>query len=293
MFLRVAAVCIIAWFATRISVQTADDFIFHSPDDSTSSSSQHRPGSGAFFDKLAPTYDFLNEIISLGYQSTWRNAAISKLLPADSVLDVSTGTADLAIKLASNRSMRVVGLDPSPEMLRLAQRKLDLFGSQIGAVELVNGVAEHLPFDNASFNGVVVAFGVRNFENRQLGLSEMARVLAPPGKLVVLETVGPDRDDSGWFTALSRVYVKHIMPLVGGTVSGQLRAYRYLAESMDEFPCKEEFVDMLSKAGLLVDECQRLGPVRKGPLLCVGVKQGAADGESERATVHGDSSDGE
>lgn len=232
--------------------------------------SEQIPGSGEFFDKVASSYDLLNQIISLGYHAKWRQAAEQKLFLASSVLDVSTGTADLALSIAKNRSVRIVGLDPSEEMLRLARAKRDSAGDHIGDVTFVKGVAEQLPFEDESFDAVVVAFGVRNFRDRQRGLEEMARVVRKGGAFVVLEASMPRED--AFLGKMARMFIKGFVPMIGGIVAGNAEAYGYLRDSMASFPDVDVFVDMLTAAGVTVEEHERLGPFGLGPDLYHGLK---------------------
>lgn len=272
LYFSLAIACIVAWYATTISNKQAEQFI-NGP---AGENDGVRPGSGQFFDSIASTYDLLNEVISLGYQRSWRSTLVSAIMPAESVLDVSTGTADLAFLLAAEKPvLEVVALDPSVQMLAIAQRKLDAIRSsiQISDFKLVEGTAEALPFEDAKFDCVTIAFGVRNFENRLKGLSEIVRVLRPGGRVAILELSAPD-DDS----ILSRVRnfgVRYLVPFIAGTVSGRPEAYRYLADSMSKFPSKEEFERLLVEAGLVVQTYQRLPPFRVGPELYIASKPDA------------------
>lgn len=265
-YLSVLVAALVAWYATRVSHRQADLFIngVKSNDESV------QPGSGQFFDEIAPTYDMLNNIISLGYHSRWRKTAISKISSATSLLDVSTGTADMAIAVATNRSIRVVGLDPSPNMLAIAKKKHLAAGNLVGPVEFVEGSVENLPFKDGTFDAVTVAFGVRNFADRSRGLSEIARVLASNGILVVLEASMPSQ--TGTWAFLTRTFVRNVVPIAGALVSGNPRAYRYLGKSMHEFPNKTEFSNMLVQAGLHVISYDRLPPLKSGPDLYVAAK---------------------
>ena len=200
------------------------------------------------FNKIAPFYDFLNRFLSLGIDTLWRKKAI-RLLRKDNVkdlLDVATGTADLAIEAAKQlKSDRIVGLDIAEEMLRIGRKKVDK--RQLSdRIELVTGDSESLPFENFSFDAVTAAFGVRNFENLEKGLSEMYRVLRPGGKMVVLEfskpTVFP-------FKQFFNLYFKHILPVIGRVKSKDPRAYKYLYESVQVFPDYDNFVAVLNNLG--------------------------------------------
>lgn len=259
MYISVLVVAAIAIYASHISTKQADLFINGPKTDSA------RPGSGKFFDSIASTYDVLNQVISLGMHENWRRRAISTITPTTSVLDVSTGTGDIAIALATNRSVKVTALDPSVEMLRVARRKIELASANIGPVSVVEGVAENLPFADESFQSVIVSFGVRNFQDRQKGLAEMARVLVPEGRLAILEL--SISNDAGLLQRVARVFVNGVVPTIGGFISGNKNAYRYLANSMGDFPGKEDFTKMLKTAGLELETYQRLSPFGMGPEL--------------------------
>lgn len=232
---------------------------------------QITPGSGEFFDGIASRYDFFNQVISLGHDLGWRKKALSKLPAISSILDVSTGTADLAIALAANRSIRVVGIDPSEKMLNAGQKKIDILSEMIGKVELVQGVAEELPFEDASFDAVIVAFGVRNFQDREKGLSEMARVLKPDGRLVVMELSLPKGD--AFLDRVTRAFVEKVVPKFAGVISGNGEAYQYLSDSMAGFPDAHVFRNMLSSVGIHLESHEKLSPFGMGPDLYSAKKQ--------------------
>jgi len=234
-------------------------------------------GSGKFFDDFAKTYDPLNRVISLGFDSSWRRAAVAKLLDGtdtDNVLDVGTGTGDVILYLLGHPSppVSVVGLDPSREMLVHARRKLP----DKSRVRLIVGVAEKMPFNSGEFSGAIVSFGVRNFAVRTTGLSEMVRVVRSGGKLVILE-VGPSGDANGGLLTLAKnLFVSHVMPRAAALVSGHTWAYQYLAESMRTFPQVKEFKEMLREAGCGKDIThERLWPLGLGPDLytCIAAKE--------------------
>lgn len=229
-------------------------------------------GSGLFFDRVAPRYDFLNRAISLGLDQSWRRAtaaaAISPSSPSDPiVLDVATGTGDLALILASGGAFAEThALDPSLEMLsRLATKP---HGESIRAVA---GSAESLPYSTEKFDAVTVAFGVRNFADRTRGLAEMGRVLKSGGRLVVLEASVPE--GGGLVAPAARFFIRVVMPAIGAVVSGRAKDYRYLSSSMAAFPGPEMFQSMLEEAGFVVESHQRLWPSGAGPDLYVAVKK--------------------
>lgn len=235
--------------------------------------SDSEPGSGSFFDEIAPRYDLLNHVISLGLDTSWRRQAISQSLPSKSLLDVATGTADIALEVAkSHPSTRVVGIDPSPRMLSLARQKISTQPVPLQNLQLIEGTAESLPFDDSSFDAVVCAFGVRNFRDRDQGLREMARVLKPGGKLIVLELSMPS--GHGFWDIATRFFVTEVMPRVASWISGNLRAYRYLSASMDAFPRADAFKQILGSAGFAVKRHRRLAPFGQGPDLYTAVKKG-------------------
>lgn len=200
------------------------------------------------FDNIAPRYDFLNRFLSLGIDQTWRKKAVSQL-PTGSgafLLDVATGTADLAIEMMrQGKAGKVIGIDIANEMLdigrgKLKKRRLD------ERVDLRYGDSENLPFDSNTFDGMAVAFGVRNFENLDKGLSEIARVLKPGASAVVLEFSKPRIFP---FKQLYNAYFQYLLPLIGKITSKDPKAYTYLYESVQAFPDREQFLDRLGQAG--------------------------------------------
>ncbi len=200
------------------------------------------------FNNIAPKYDFLNHLLSLGIDKIWRKRAIKllKSLSQPVVLDVATGTGDLAIEAHKRLSCRVVGVDISVEMLKVAEEKIAKKG--LGEwLSVQEGDSENLPFEEGVFDAVTVAFGVRNFENLGKGLSEMMRVLKPDGKMVVLEFSVPRMFP---FKQLYLFYFNYILPFLGGVISKDREAYTYLPESVLRFPDGEMFDQELVKAGM-------------------------------------------
>lgn len=200
------------------------------------------------FNNIAPTYDRLNHMLSMNVDRLWRRRtvkAVARFEPL-SVLDVATGTGDLAVALAQRLpEARIRGVDLSAEMLKVACEKVGRLGLD-GRITLGEGDAEHLGFDDGSFDAVTVAFGVRNFENLEAGLREMHRVLRPGGILAVLELASP-RNRA--VRLLYDAYSHRVLPRIGGMVSSDSRAYEYLPASVDEFPSPERFGRMLKDAG--------------------------------------------
>ncbi len=214
-----------------------------------------RPGSGAMFDNIAARYDLVNRVTSLGMDRGWRRRAVRALeLGANAhVLDVATGTGDVAIAVArAYPDARVTGIDPSPGMLEVARRKL---GELSGRIELVTGDAQALPFPDGAFDGVIIAFGIRNVPDRPRALAEMARVTRAGGRVVVLELSEPE---PGLVGSMARLHVHRIVPRLGAWLSGAAE-YRYLEQSIAAFPPPAEFERLLASAGLASIERQPLG----------------------------------
>jgi len=207
-----------------------------------------RPGGGEMFDRIAPRYDLLNRLMSLGLDQRWRRAAVEALAPRPGgrVLDLATGTADMAI-LAARRwpGIEVDALDPSREMLLRGRRKVARRGLD-ERVRLSVGDAARLPFANGAFDATMIAFGIRNVSDRAGALCEMSRVTRATGRVVILELTEP-RD--GLVSPLSRFYVHHVVPTLGALLSGD-REYRYLQRSIESFPAPSEFAALMSGAGL-------------------------------------------
>ena len=203
---------------------------------------------GRMFDSIAPTYDLLNRGTSLGIDTLWRRRMIAELDPPAhrQILDVATGTADVAIQTVLRTGAdHVTGVDLSEGMLAYGRRKVTRRGLS-ERITLEQGDSEQLPYADASFDAVTVAFGVRNFEHLEQGLGEMLRVLRPGGKLVILEfsriTYAPVR----W---AFNVYFGKIMPLIGRLQSKDPRAYAYLFESVQAFPSGKDFLAVLDRVG--------------------------------------------
>lgn len=199
------------------------------------------------FDRIAPRYDLLNRLLSAGTDRKWRRTAVDCLaaLGPKAILDISTGTGDMVMECLRLRPGRIVGVDPSPAMLERARAKT---GGLSGApkVEFLQASAEELPFPAASFDAVTCAFGVRNFSQLEKGIAEIFRVLRPGGAVVVLEFSRPEGVPGG---GLYRFYFTKILPLLGGLVSGDRSAYRYLRDTVRDFPSGADFLELLRDYG--------------------------------------------
>jgi len=202
----------------------------------------------SMFDSIAWRYDFLNHFLSFGIDRLWRRRAIkiiSKSFKNPHILDVATGTADLAIAAMKLNPSKISGIDISQKMLEIGKEKIWKKGFS-GKIELMPGNSENIPFGNDVFDVAMVAFGVRNFSDPLKGLSEMKRVIRENGKIIVLEFSKP----SGFpFRPVYNFYFRNILPFFGKLFSKDKAAYRYLPESVMKFPDNEEFLKLLSLAG--------------------------------------------
>jgi len=199
------------------------------------------------FDNVSSNYDFLNRVLTFGIDISWRKnvVALVKEGKAEKVLDIATGTGDLVIMMAKSGIDDVTGLDISPGMLNIGIQKVKDEGLK-AKVDMIIGDSEQLPFDEGTFDAVTVAFGVRNFENLELGLKEILRVLKPKGSLTVLETSQPT---SFPVKQGFQFYSKYVIPTVGKLFSKDKSAYDYLPESAAAFPYGEKFNNILLKTG--------------------------------------------
>jgi len=200
------------------------------------------------FDRIAFRYDFLNRFLSCGIDTSWRRKAIRELLDLQpqTVLDVATGTADMALLLHRFlHPKQIVGIDISEGMLNLGKEKVEKHKLNSN-IRLEWGNSEAINYDNGSFDAITSAFGVRNFEHLQKGLSEMLRVLKPGGKLVVLEFSKPRKRV---FKGLYQFYMNVVAPKAGKWLSKNKDAYQYLNESVKAFPDGDEFLHILRQTG--------------------------------------------
>lgn len=208
------------------------------------------------FDGIAHRYDLLNRLISLGLDGMWRKKTVLSLELAANhrVLDLATGTADLAILVARQETTaQVVGLDPSCKMLAFGRSKIEHCGLT-HRVSLVQGDAQSLAFADHTFDRVCMSFGIRNVPNRIQALQEIARVTKPDGKVAILELAEPRGGVLSW---LARLHVHHLVPRIGGLLSGSTE-YRYLQRSIAAFPSAIQFAAQMSDCGLVVHRIEPL-----------------------------------
>ncbi|GHA27355.1 demethylmenaquinone methyltransferase [Salinimicrobium marinum] len=199
------------------------------------------------FDTISTNYDGLNRVISFGIDVKWRKKVVKIVEQSDpdKVLDIATGTGDLAINLAKTGASKIVGLDLSEGMLAVGRKKI-AEKELSEKIEMIQGDSENLPFEDSSFDAITVAFGVRNFENLKKGLEEILRVLKPGGVFVILETSVPTKFP---FKQGYNFYTKNLLPLIGKLFSKDRDAYSYLSESACAFPYGEKLNNILRKIG--------------------------------------------
>lgn len=199
------------------------------------------------FDKISKNYDGLNRVISLGIDVSWRKKVV-KLISENNpkhILDIATGTGDLAIMMSSLQPNKIIGLDISQGMLDVGKQKIEK-ANLSDKIEMIVGDSENMPFENDTFDAITVSFGVRNFENLNKGLTEILRVLKPGGKFVVLETSNPTKFP---FKQGYKLYTNLILPLIGKIFSKDKIAYSYLSETANSFPFGQDFNNILLKNG--------------------------------------------
>ncbi len=203
----------------------------------------------SLFNRIAPHYDFLNHFLSLGLDIRWRRKAVALLRDYDpkTVLDVATGTGDLALEAAKLNAVRIYGVDISPAMLEHARQKIERYRLS-HTITVEEGTAERLRFPDDTFDAVMVAFGIRNFSNLQQGLREMFRVLRPGGAVMILEFSKPRVAP---FRQVYSFYFTHILPRLGGAISKSREAYQYLPSTVEAFPDGEHLVRILTGEGFV------------------------------------------
>lgn len=201
------------------------------------------------FDNISNEYDNLNRVITFGIDIKWRNKVVKIVESSnpETILDIATGTGDLAINFSKTSAKKIIGLDISNGMLEVGRQKIKKKG--LGhKIEMVLGDSEKLPFDDNSFDAITVAFGIRNFENLNKGLAEIFRVLKPNGKFVILETSVPTKIP---YKQGYQFYTKYILPLIGKLFSKDKSAYSYLSESASKFPFGETLNNILRQIGFI------------------------------------------
>ena len=200
------------------------------------------------FGNIAPRYDFLNRLLSFGIDRRWRKKAVRllKFREGSRILDVATGTGDVALEIAKSTpdSVRITGADFCREMVELGEAKVAA-SPYAARIDFRVAPCEDLPFPDNTFDSITIAFGIRNVVDRKLGLAEMWRVLRPGGRLIILEFSTPR---SHLFRRLYYFYFRRLLPVIGGLFS-RYNAYKYLPDSVLEFPSHEEFSRMIAKAG--------------------------------------------
>ncbi|WP_417873187.1 bifunctional demethylmenaquinone methyltransferase/2-methoxy-6-polyprenyl-1,4-benzoquinol methylase UbiE [Xanthomarina gelatinilytica] len=201
------------------------------------------------FDTISKEYDGLNRVISFGIDIKWRKKAVQLVANTNPniILDIATGTGDLAINLAETNAEKIIGLDISEGMLNVGKEKI-LNKSLQDRIEMVVGDSENLPFEDNTFDAITVGFGIRNFETLEKGLAEILRVLKPGGIFVILETSVPTKTP---FKQGYNLYTKNIMPLIGKLFSKDRSAYKYLSDSASVFPYGETLNNILREIGFI------------------------------------------
>jgi demethylmenaquinone methyltransferase/2-methoxy-6-polyprenyl-1,4-benzoquinol methylase len=203
----------------------------------------------SMFDTISGNYDNLNRVISFGIDVKWRQKVLKMVAETNpkNILDIATGTGDLAILMANTKAEKIIGLDISSGMLEVGKQKI-LNKNLDKRIEMVLGDSENMPFDDNYFDAITVAFGVRNFENLEKGLAEILRVLKPSGIFVILETSIPEKTP---YKQGYTFYSKNILPIIGKLFSKDNAAYGYLSESAAAFPYGEALNNILKKIGFI------------------------------------------
>ncbi|PZX92349.1 bifunctional demethylmenaquinone methyltransferase/2-methoxy-6-polyprenyl-1,4-benzoquinol methylase UbiE [Flavobacterium aquariorum] len=201
------------------------------------------------FDTISGNYDSLNRVISFGIDVKWRKKVLQLVTQTnpENVLDIATGTGDLAILMAQTKAKKIIGLDISAGMLEIGKSKIEE-RKLSQTIEMVLGDSENMPFEDHFFDAITVAFGVRNFEHLEKGLAEILRVLKPGGIFVILETSVPEKTP---YKQGYNFYTKNILPLIGKLFSKDDVAYGYLSESAASFPFGEALNNILRKTGFI------------------------------------------
>jgi demethylmenaquinone methyltransferase/2-methoxy-6-polyprenyl-1,4-benzoquinol methylase len=199
------------------------------------------------FDTISGNYDGLNRVISFGIDIKWRKKVLQIVAESnpERILDIATGTGDLAILMCQTKAKKIIGLDISAGMLEVGRNKIES-KKLSDTIEMVLGDSENIPYPDSTFDAITVAFGVRNFENLEKGLTEILRVLKPNGTFVILETSVPEKTP---YKQGYKFYSNNILPLIGKLFSKDNSAYQYLSESASVFPYGEALNNILRKIG--------------------------------------------
>lgn len=208
----------------------------------------------SMFNEISGKYDFLNHFLSFGIDIIWRKRLVKEILLSKPthVLDLATGTADLAIELCRKGNIRITGADISEKMMAIGREKISRAGLS-DKIKLIFGDAEHLDFEDDRFDAAMIAFGVRNFEHLQQGIAEMLRVVKNGGEVMILEFSHPS---SLPLKTLYSLYSRYIIPLMGRMISSHPSAYRYLPETVAAFPSGKAFLNIMEKTGFT--SCRRI-----------------------------------
>lgn len=205
------------------------------------------PETTSLFNKIAKHYDSLNTFFSFGMDKVWRKKLVEQIRGSEIVLDIATGTGEVALETVKKlKDSQVVGIDPSEQMLRFAKNKCE----SIERITLVQGYAEDLPFKNDEFNAITIAFGIRNTVKPLESLKEMNRVLKPGGKIAILEFTIPK---NRIFAPIYLFYFKKFLPFIGSFFGSQ-KEYKYLSDSTSEFPQREKFLEIMKEAQFTPEE---------------------------------------
>lgn len=201
------------------------------------------------FDTISENYDGLNRVISFGIDAKWKKKILKIIASKNpkNILDIATGTGDLAILMSETKAEKIIGLDISAGMLEVGRKKIATKNLS-NKIEMIQGDSENLPFENDSFDAITVAYGIRNFETLEKGLAEILRVLKPNGTFVILETSNPTKTP---YKQFYKFYTKNILPLIGKIFSKEKNAYGYLSESANGFPYGEALNNILRKIGFI------------------------------------------
>jgi demethylmenaquinone methyltransferase / 2-methoxy-6-polyprenyl-1,4-benzoquinol methylase len=225
------------------------------------------PETKSLFNRVAKHYDLLNTLFSLGMDKSWRKRLAHEVSDSTLALDIATGTTEVAVEIVNRlNECRVIGIDPSKEMLKLGHAKLKALGVQEKII-LVQGFAENLPFKEDTFDAATISFGIRNTVDPLKSLQEMKRILRPGGKVGILEFAIPR---NRLFNPFYMFYLRNALPLIGSFV-GKRNEYKYLVRSISEFPQRDRFTQLMEKVGFRVKKAIEL--TMGAVIIYIGVKE--------------------